>query len=127
MAIHAYLTGEQHLVARYDFVGRWTWEEFREVSRRFKRCLMSNPEPTTVILDLSQSAPIPQGGIPHLARLLKRRPAHIRRIVLITNDHYLRFIIKSYVARHLPHDVCLYILDSCQALDNLLRAAPSAV
>lgn len=127
MAIHTYLTAGEQLVAHCDFLGHWTWEEFREASRRLKRCLLANPEPTAIILNLSQSAPLPPGGIPHIAHLIKHCPDHIHQVIIITQSEYIRFILKTYVAKRLPTNTTLHVVPTAEAAQHLVMAPKAAI
>jgi hypothetical protein len=54
---------EEHTIARYEFIGRWTWDEMKVAIQEMYAMMDSVPHQVDIIIDLSRSSSEPPRGM----------------------------------------------------------------
>jgi len=77
---------EEQTIVRYDFEGRWTWEEFYPAYEQAIAMEKSVPHRIDVILDMLNSYNIPLNAITHVRSISKKQPENLGLSVFVTTS-----------------------------------------
>jgi len=84
-------------IARYEFVGQWTWEEFEVAVREINLMLDSVPHRVDVIIDFSQSpGEPPRGVLSHIRGGTLNAPANWGGGVFVGISPFLRVLFNTF-------------------------------
>ncbi|MBL8155258.1 MAG: hypothetical protein JNM70_13825 [Anaerolineae bacterium] len=92
MAVQFTWYDRKHGIARYTFIGDWTWAEF------YTTYVQASLECTVVrqelgrfdtIADLSRNATIPANILSHITRIAERPRVESNLVIFITDDRWL--------------------------------------
>lgn len=84
-------------IARYDFVGRWTWEEMMVAIKEMYVMLDSVPHMVDIIIDLSQSpSEPPRGMLAHLRTGTMEARANWNSGIFVGVSPFVRVLINTF-------------------------------
>lgn len=89
MGIRVYWEDEAHTIVRYDFEGRWTWEELYPVYDEAIAMETSVPYRVDVILDMRRSQGVPGNALSHLKNISDKQPTNIGLSIFVTENKFL--------------------------------------
>jgi len=70
MGVQVQWDNEARTILRYDYQGRWKWEQVYEAVNEAYRMIETVPHPVAVMIDMTESAGIPPGALTHGRSLL---------------------------------------------------------
>ena len=84
-------------IARYEFVGRWTWEEMTVAIKEMYAMLDSVPHAVDIIIDLSQSpSEPPRGMLAHLRTGTMEARANWNSGIFVGVSPFVRVLINTF-------------------------------
>lgn len=83
-------------IARYNFVGNWTWEETYKAFHHSWEEIEKLPYVIDSISDFTQSNTVPSGVMTHLRTLAQNRPENTRWMVFVGANPYLSMIVQNF-------------------------------
>ncbi|MGB1288235.1 MAG: pentapeptide repeat-containing protein [Aggregatilineales bacterium] len=113
---------ENHII-RCDFTGKWTWDEFREAARQLIGFVETVPYEVYLIINGENCHGVPRGTtpFPHLNSVLRRLPANVTMIGVVTRDTFIRKVFS--VARHFYEgNTTLELIDNVEDARALMTA-----
>lgn len=93
MTIRVYWEDETKTIVRYDFEGKWTWNELYPVYYEAIAMENSVPHRVDVILDLTRSGTLPANSLLHVKNISEKQPPNIGLSVIVTTN---RFVLSLY-------------------------------
>lgn len=89
MGIRVCWEDEAHTIVRYDFEGKWTWEELYPVYNQAIAMETSVPYRVDVILDMRRSQGVPGNALSHLKNISDKQPANIGLSIFVTENKFM--------------------------------------
>lgn len=86
----------EHTIVRYDFVGKWTWEELYETMHNSWDKVMQLPYVVDSISDFSQVHNVPPSAMTHLRSLSQNRPENTGMMVFVGANSYLTVMFQTF-------------------------------
>lgn len=77
---------DEQSVIRFDFKHGWTWDDFNSACRLAFRMIEATGHQVDVIFDFNNSRVMPEGMTLHMRNVLSAAPAHLRFILVVTNN-----------------------------------------
>jgi hypothetical protein len=96
MSIHYEWDNEEKTIIRYDFDGKWTWEEFRDKQTEANALFAEVDHPVDVILDLLKSESRPTNLFVHIRESEAHRPPNHGRLVVVRSGQFVRTMLATY-------------------------------
>ena len=93
MPIRVYWVDTEQTILRYDFEGRWTWDEFYPAY--YEAIAMENAvsHRVDIILDMRTSHMIPANALLHMKNFSEKQPPNVGLSVFVTSN---AFVIALY-------------------------------
>ncbi len=93
MPVRVYWEDTDQTIVRYDFEGRWTWDEL--FPAYYQAIAMENamPHRVDVILDMRKSQMIPANALLHMKNFSEKQPPNVGLSIFVTSN---AFIISLY-------------------------------
>jgi hypothetical protein len=82
-------------ILRMDFIKNWTWDDYQEAGVRGKALTEDIPYKFTIVMDFTDSGPMPQHAFTHFKRGLNNQHPN-RRMVLVISKH--RMLAESMIS-----------------------------
>jgi len=117
MAVTLSWDDAEHTILRYDFTGRWTWDEFHDVLVQVVKILDQAPAEIDIIADLSQSAGIPLNLLPNIKRVAEMAHPHAGLTVYVGTSGLLRAFGEMF-SKIYPAAAAKYKFDFARTLDD---------
>jgi len=89
MAVRVYWEDELQTIVRYDFEGKWTWEELYPVYDQAIAMETSAPHRVDIILDMRRSLGVPSNALSHLKNISDKQPANVGASIFVTESKFL--------------------------------------
>jgi hypothetical protein len=89
MGVRVYWEDEAHTIVRYDFEGKWTWEELYPVYNLAIAMETSAPYRVDIILDMRRSQGVPGNALSHLKNISDKQPANVGLSIFVTESKFL--------------------------------------
>ncbi len=93
MGVRVCWEDEAHTIVRYDFEGKWTWEELYPVYNEAIAMETAAPHRVDVILDMRRSQGVPSNALSHLKNISDKQPANVGLSIFVTES---RFLVSLY-------------------------------
>jgi hypothetical protein len=96
MPIHVQFDNEQRTIMRYEFIGRWTWQEYHQAIEQ--GYTLSKPIPYTVnlILDFSQGNTLPHNALSIFGTSMKTPPRDFDFAVVVSQSAFIQMVVKVF-------------------------------
>lgn len=94
MAVCAYWVNEEQSIVRYEFSGKWTWEEFYPVYKQAIAMEKSVPHRVDVVVDLRNSEVVPANALKHIRRIANAQPDNIGLTILVSTNIFILALYK---------------------------------
>jgi hypothetical protein len=104
-------------VIRYDFEGRWTWNEFEQAYSEAVRLFGTVDHPVDVIVNLLPSTALPRGILDVVKRVADNAPPHHGMTVYVGQRDILQVFARAF-ERIYPNAAARYPLAFCATLDE---------
>jgi hypothetical protein len=117
MAVTLSWDDAEHTILRYDFTGRWTWDEFHDVLVQVVKILDQAPAEINMIADLSQSAGIPLNLLPNIKRVAEMAHPRAGLTVYVGTGGLLRAFGEMFTKIY-PSAAAKYKFDFARTLDD---------
>jgi len=88
-------------VIRWDFEGKWNWEQFIDAYILSDRMLASVEHTVDIISNLDRSAMLPEGALKGYENVLRNTSENIGVIVLISASRFLNVMVSAF--NNIPH------------------------
>jgi hypothetical protein len=117
MAVHAGWDDQVEHVIRYDFEGRWTWDEFEQAYHEVAPLFASVDAEVGVIVNLLPSTALQRGILDVLKRVADDVPPNHGVTVFVGERDVLKAFARAF-ERIYPTSARRYRLDYCVSLDE---------
>ncbi|MFN8374157.1 MAG: hypothetical protein U0694_14930 [Anaerolineae bacterium] len=107
MSVNVYWEDHEHTLLRYDFIGKWDWNDLYFALGQGLKMEMRCINRIDVLLDLRQSGAIGDGAIAHIRKLADKQPPNVGMLVVITQSKFLTALVQATM-RSYPN-VALYL------------------
>ncbi|MBN2472282.1 MAG: hypothetical protein JXN59_16275 [Anaerolineae bacterium] len=87
---------EEKKAIRYDFVGEWTWPEFREAVQQTFALMDTVPHTVASIGNFTESGSLPSGAIFELKQVLSNTPPNSGVVVITRGSMFVNTIIQVF-------------------------------
>lgn len=113
MSINVLWDDEDRTVLRWNFIGKWTIQDFYDVYDKLNTALTESPHKVNVLLDMTESSQIPNGFMSAL-RSVRSRPAHDNMGVMasIGNSMFVRTFVNTFSKIYPPRKTAYYMVGS---------------
>ena len=97
MPIHVYWEDANQTIVRYDFEGRWTWDEL--YTAYYQAIAMENSvtQRVDIILDMRTSAFIPANALLHMKNLSEKQPPNVGLSVFVTTNAFVTSLYNTAI------------------------------
>jgi hypothetical protein len=89
MAVQIMWDNPEKTIVRYNFEGRWTWDEFYPVYKEALAMELSVPHRVDVIVDLQNARLFPDNLLTHMKGISDKQPPNIGVSVLVTKHRFV--------------------------------------
>lgn len=89
MSVQVFWDNPEKTVVRYDFEGRWTWDEFYPAYKQAIEMELSVAHRVDVIVNLEQARLFPDNMLSHLKVISDKQPPNIGVSVLVTRNGFV--------------------------------------
>ncbi len=116
---------EAQTTVRYDYVGKWVWEEVYAVYDKANAMIASVPYPVSIIHNLAESEGSPSGALTHARRITMSIPENWDTSVVVGSGAFTESLLSifSKVYRKLgDHYKTAHTLDEARAIISKHRA-----
>ncbi len=86
----------EHTIVRYDFVGKWTWEELYATMYESWAEIDKLPYMVESISDFSKVNNVPPSAMTHLRSLSQNRPENTGTMVFVGANSYLTLMFQTF-------------------------------
>jgi hypothetical protein len=86
---------------RWDFEGKWNWEQFIDAYILSDRMVASVEHTVDIISNLDRSAMLPEGALKGYENVLRNTSDNIGVIVLISASRFLNVMVSAF--NNIPH------------------------
>lgn len=117
MVVRASWDDKAEHVIRYDFEGRWTWEEFEQAYGEAARLFGSVDTEVDVIVNLLSSTALQRGVLGVIKRVADEAPPNHGVTVFVGERDILQAFARAF-ERIYPLSARRYRLDFCASLDE---------
>jgi len=77
------------------YVGHWTWTEHHAAVQAADVLAAGSGRQADVIIDVTESGPLPDNAIPNLGRTLRAKRRHLsRRLIVVSQGRVAQFILE---------------------------------
>ena len=83
-------------IARYEFVGKWTWEELYTVFHASWNEVVQLDHIVDSISDMTQTNSIPPSAMTHVRSLAQNRPQNTGLMILVGANTYLTMAMQTF-------------------------------
>jgi hypothetical protein len=83
-------------VARYDFDGRWTWEEFVEATQQCNDLVRSQPHIVNVLADMRKGIVPSRYAIMQVKNAYDRAAANTGLLIIVTTDRFITMLYQAF-------------------------------
>lgn len=90
MGVNVFWVNDDKTIVQYDFIGRWTWEDFYPAYEEALRMEASVTHRVDVIINLLESRSIPPNALSHLKNITDKQPDNIGVSVLVTTHRFVK-------------------------------------
>ncbi|MEO8606615.1 MAG: hypothetical protein ABI690_01935 [Chloroflexota bacterium] len=95
MPIQIVWENPEHSVARFEIVGKWTWEEFYLAYGSFWDEIAESDQQVDAIVDVTRTSGIPSGAFNQVRQYANKRPKHPGIIVLAGANGFLTAFMET--------------------------------
>lgn len=88
-------TDEQQAI-RYDFVGDWTWPEFREAVTQTYALMRTVPHTVASIANFTESGPLPAGAILEIKQVLSDTPDNSGIVIITEGSMFVNTLVQVF-------------------------------
>ncbi len=81
---------------RYDFVGAWTWPEFREAVAQTYALMDTVPHTVASIANFTESGPLPSGAILEVRQALTNTPANSGIVIITEGSMFVNTLVQVF-------------------------------
>src|SRR5690606_30177008 len=96
MPVHIDWDNDEKTVIRYDYEGKWTWDELYEVTKTAVEMFKSVPHRTNVIHNLTNSSALPGGALSHAQRFSAQNPDNWGISVVVGTGSFVSSLIQVF-------------------------------
>ena len=96
MPVHIEWDNDQKTAIRYDYEGKWTWDELYEVTRIATDMFKSVPHRVNVIHNLANSPSLPGGALSHAQRFSAQNPENWGMSVVVGTSSFVSSLIHVF-------------------------------
>ncbi|MEO0595432.1 MAG: hypothetical protein AAF126_04925 [Chloroflexota bacterium] len=89
-------------ILQYEFVGKWTWDDFFPIYEEALVLEKEQPHRVDVILDFRQSATIPPNALTHIKSITYKLPDNIGLSIFVTKNHFFQVMHDMAVSIYPP-------------------------
>jgi hypothetical protein len=100
MGIEVYWDDEAKTILRYDFEGRWTWDEFYKRCNKVIAMKAESLRRIDLMLDMRGSKYIPSDGIHHVQQITRLYSDGIGISVFVSDNHFFHTVFDVGVKLH---------------------------
>lgn len=116
---------DAHTAVRYDYIGKWTWEDVYAVAKEANTMVASVPYSVSIIHNMTESAGMPSGALTHARRITMSIPENWDVSVVVGSGAFTESLLSifSKVYKKLgDHYKTAQSLDQARALIAVYRA-----
>jgi hypothetical protein len=107
MPVNVYWEDSEKTLLRYDFLGKWTWNDLYHALNKAQTMEMSVTNRVDVLLDMRHSITIPDSALTHIRNLVEKQPPNVGIFVVITQSKFITSLFEA--AARLYQRVALYV------------------
>ena len=96
MPVHIEWDNDDHTAIRYDYEGKWTWEELYEVTRIATEMFKSVSHRVNVIHNLANNTGLPGGALSHAQRFSSQNPENWGISVVVGTSAFISSLIQVF-------------------------------
>ena len=96
MPVNVSWDNADHNVVRYDYTGKWTWEEVYAAIDQANALMHSVSHPVSIIHDLTQSAGIPSSALTHAHRITMGIPENWAVSVVVGSGMFTESLLNIF-------------------------------
>ena len=98
MPINVDWDDDKHTIVRLELDGSWDWKEYDRAIEEAFRMIRSIPEPVDMMLNLSNSDPVPPlKSLKSFQRTLSLKPTNLRMFVAVGSDAFACGLCASFL------------------------------
>jgi hypothetical protein len=86
----------ENTIVRYDFVGKWTWEELYETFYQSWDEIAKLPYTVDSISDFSRTSNAPPSVMTHVRKLSQNRPENTGIMVIVDANNFLSMMLQTF-------------------------------
>lgn len=97
MPIRVYWEDTDQTIVRYDFEGRWTWDEL--YTAYYQAIAMENSviQRVDIILDMRSSAFIPANALLHMKNFSEKQPPNVGLSIFVTTNAFVTSLYSTAI------------------------------
>ncbi len=96
MSIAVHWDNQDKTAIRWDFEGKWNWEQFIDAHILSDRMVASVDHNVDIISNLARSGALPEGGLKGYENVLHNTPENIGVIVLVSASRFLNVMVAAF-------------------------------
>lgn len=89
MPLHISWGNEEKTFTLFEFIGKWTWEDYYQARSQAIRLVEDTPHTVNIIVDLSQSSIFPANMLSHFGSSIDQSPKDFDLAVIVTNSKFI--------------------------------------
>lgn len=96
MPVHFSWDNPEKTIVRYDFVGKWTWEELYETFYQSWDEISKLSYMVDSISDFSRTSNAPPSVMTHVRKLSQNRPENTGTMVIVDANNFLTMMLQTF-------------------------------
>ena len=96
MPLHINWDNDEHTAIRYDYEGKWSWDELYEVTKKASDMFKSVSHKVNVIHNLANSHSLPSGALSHAHRFSAQNPENWGISVVVGTSSFVSSLIQVF-------------------------------
>jgi hypothetical protein len=94
MGVNVYWEDNERTLLRYDFIGKWDWNDLYASLGKGLKLEMQSINRVDVLLDLRQSGAIGDNAMAHIRKIGDKQPPNVGMLVVITPNKFLKTLFQ---------------------------------
>jgi hypothetical protein len=100
MPIHVQFDNELRTIIRYEFIGRWTWQEYHQTIQKAYELAKPVPYTVNMILDFSRGNALPHNALSMFGTSMKTPPRAFDFAVFVSESSFIQMLVTVFQRIH---------------------------
>ncbi|NDJ62521.1 MAG: hypothetical protein GYB67_15440 [Chloroflexi bacterium] len=110
-----------HTILCFEYLGRWTWQEFKHSAREGQEMALSVPQRIAVIADLTNGPFVPDGAFGQVDALTRDASAHWQLVVIVGSTPTITALLRAFKRVYREAGQTYLVADTIEDALNLIE------